>query len=157
MASHTRKSTKSSVFLVSRNWQFAFVAMVVLAWLAGVATTFIWASTGYTSAGTWTYQLTQAGLPLLWFLGALWLTWSRYLSRLHKLFAASFVAVVGFGVFQMLSSLENTLRFRFYPPHYTANDHSLLTAFGHEWLMMGIGLTMFLAFVAWKKYGFKRR
>jgi hypothetical protein len=153
MATRSSKAKISPVFLVSRNWQLAFVAMTILSWIVGIATMFIWASTGYTSVGTWTYQITQSVVPLLWFLGALWFVWSRYKARLHKVFAASFVTVVGYGIFAMASSLENTLHYRFYPPVIkNINDNSLLTAFGHDWLVMSIGLAIFVGLIIWKKY-----
>lgn len=153
MATRSVKTKASPVFLVSRNWQLAFVGMAVFSWVIVAATMFIWASSGYTSVGTWTYQITQSGLPLLWFFGALWFVWSRYKSRLHRLFAATLMTVVGYGIFGTVSSLEATLRYRFYPPVIkNVNDNSFLTAFGHDWLIMGIGLAVFFALIVWKKY-----
>lgn len=158
MATRASASPKNAAFLVSRNWQIAFIVITVISWFSWLVYLLIWSTKSYFSVGTWTYQVSQTVLPILWFAVALWFSWNRYASRLHKIFSAAFISSVGFGVFSLLSTLENTLRYRFYPPVIkNPSDNSLLTAFGHDWLIMGIGLGIFVALISAKKYQSKRR
>lgn len=157
MASRVTASNKNAAFLVSRNWQLAFIIITVTSWFSWLLYLLIWATKSYFSVGTWTFQISQTVLPMLWFGIALWFSWNRYSSWLHKIFSAAFISSVGFGVFELLSTLENTLRYRFYPPVIkNPSDSSLLTAFGHDWMIMGIGLALFAGIIVAKKYASKR-
>lgn len=158
MATRIQASKKNAAFLVSRNWQIAFTVVTITSWFLWLIYLLIWSTKSYFSAGTWVFQISQTVFPLLWFGIALWFSWSRYASRLHKVFSAAFITAVGYGLFQLLSTLENTLHYRFYPPVIAdPSDHSLFTAFGHDWLVMAIGLVVFVGLITGKKYTQKRR
>jgi hypothetical protein len=143
---------KSANFTVAPRWQIAFITILVLGWLTNFWYLIFWAGDTYVSFGTWVFQIDQILFPFVWFAVSLWFFWSTYRQRLQRLFAASFFAFLGFGLYSAVSSIEQSLRFRFYPPVIAdPNDHSLLTAFGHEWLVQGIGLGLFLALLIWLK------
>jgi hypothetical protein len=158
MSKRTTTHNKNVVFPVSRNLQLIFVITTVFGWFSWLVYLLIWSTGQYYSAGTWVYQISQTVFPLVWFLVALWFYWGKYASRLHRLFAAALLTTIGYGLYGFVSSLEQTVRFRFFAPVIkNPSDNSLLTAFGHDWLVMGIGLAVFVSIIAWKKHGRKGR
>lgn len=152
------KPNKQAAFLISHKQQVIFVAVVAAIWLTSFAYLIAWSLGDYFSSGNLIYQITQAGVPWLWFLAALWYVWPKYSSRMHKLFAAMLLAFIGFGIFNIVSQIESVLRYKYFPPtNQTPGDTGLLMAFGHEWLIMGIGMALFVCIVAWSKYHRKAR
>jgi hypothetical protein len=152
MPKRTPAPKKNVVFPVSRNLQIAFVATTIFGWFSWLIYMLIWSTGQYYSTGTWLYQISQTAFPLFWFLAALWFYWRKHGSQLHRLFAAALLSSIGYGIYQFASSLERTLHYRYFPPVITnPSDNSLLTAFGHDWLVMGIGLALYLLVIVWKK------
>lgn len=138
---------------ISTKMQALFLGTLLLMWLGSFGTYLIWATNTYISLGTVLFQTSQAALPVIWFGVALWLVWSTYKTILNRFFYAGFVTIITFGLYVAFSAIEQTLRFRFYPPHITNfNDNSYWTAFGHEWTVAGVSLAVFVAIVAWIKY-----
>lgn len=147
------KKTQPKPVSISPNMQTAFLGTLFLLWAGTFATFFLWVSNSYISLGTILFQISQAGLPVVWYMISLWLVWDRYKTILNRFFYAGFVTLITFGMYLALSSLEQTLRFRYYPPVIADfDDKSLLTAFGHEWMIAGIGLGIFVAIVCWIKF-----
>jgi hypothetical protein len=152
MAKRNATHSKNVVFPVSRNLQLIFVVTTVFGWFSWLVYLLIWSTGQYYSVGTWIYQISQTAFPLVWFLVALWFYWGKYTSRLHRMFAAALLTTIGYGLYQFASTMERTVRYRFFPPTInTPSDNSLLTAFGHDWLVMGIGLALFVVAIIWKK------
>ena len=150
-----KKQTKKNSVEIGRNIQLAFILAVILTWFAPVVYMLIWLSTGYSSTGTRLIQLSYIGLPVV-FLGlAMLYIRGKYAQKLHFIFMSILYAMIGVSIYGAIASIENALRYKFYPPKITDyNDTSLLTAFGHEWLLMGIGLVVFavsLVMLNWKR------
>jgi hypothetical protein len=138
---------------ISTNMQALFLGTLALLWLGTFGTYLIWATNTYISLGTVLFQTSQAALPVIWFGVALWLVWSKYKTILNRFFYAGFITIITFGLYIAVASIEQTLRFRFFPPHIANfNDNSLWTAFGHEWTVAAISLGVFVTVVASIKY-----
>jgi hypothetical protein len=149
-----KKTAFRTSFTVSRPWQLLFIVTMFLMWLSPLFYLVFWMSTSYISAGSLFFQITNVVVPFVWLGLALWLIWDMYKTFLTRLFVSTFVATVGYVLYSSLTSIEEQLRFKFYPPtiNTSPGDTSWLTAFGHEWLLAAIGIGIFAALVLWKKY-----
>ena len=138
--------TNTQSVAISPSWQIAFISVMVLTWLSSFWYLIIDMAASYISSGTWTYQLVLIGTPLVWFGVSLAYMWRSHKEWLGRIFSAMLLTFVGYGVYVALSSLEEALRMRFYPPVITnASDDSLWTAFGHEWLMAALAFVLFVS------------
>jgi hypothetical protein len=146
------RSTQASTFHLSQPWQLGAIIAVILSWLVNFAYLALGLSSGYMSAGTIVFQITMSLVPILWSGLALWLVWNRFKRLLQRIFAACVIGEIGFAAYSSLGSMEQILRIKLYPPTITQGDTSWLTAFGHEWLVAGIGLMIFTAAIAFMKY-----
>lgn len=148
-----KKKTSNSDLLLSRNYQLAFIIAIVLVWLSPIILLLIWLSNEYINAGSQLIQLSYIALPLVFVLVAYLFSMKKYKQPLHRIFMAFFIGTIGFSVYGALSSIENSLRYKFYPPQISDfNDTSLLTAFGREWLVMGVAITVFAITLAFRNH-----
>lgn len=117
---------------------------MILTWCAPIVYLLIWFSNQYSSSGTRLIQLSYIGLPFV-FLGlAMLYIRGKYTQKLDVVFMSMLYATIGISVYGAIASIETALRYKFYPPKITSfNDTSLITAFGHEWLIMALGLVFF--------------
>lgn len=136
---------KSAVVTVRPAWQLAFIGVMILTWLSSFWYLLFGMFGNYMSSGTWTYQAVLILTPLVWFGISLLYVWKAHRAWLARVFNAMLLTFIGYGTYVSLSSLEEALRMRYYPPTITnMNDDSLWTAFGHEWLVAALALTVFL-------------
>jgi len=150
------RSAQSVTFHLGRRWQLLAIVAVVISWLANFGYLILGMTSGYMSAGSIFFQVTMALTPLIWFGLALWLVWPRFRNALQRLFVACVVGEIGFVAYSSLGSMEQILRIKLYPPTITQGDTSWLTAFGHEWLVSGVGLALFALGIIYTKYGRRR-
>lgn len=147
----SKKSTQSDISISSK-WQTAFVVVALLGGAVPLVSMLFWNIGNYVGVGTWAFQLSYGLLPILFFIAAAIYAWPKYKTTLHKLFATTLLAFVGFGGFNIVSTLESAIRYRFFPPVITdVRDDSLLTAFGHDWAVMGLGFVVFVLVLIWLK------
>jgi hypothetical protein len=139
-------------FKINRQLQLLFMLVMMLGWLMPLIYLAFWLPGNYFSRGTIVYQLSTVAIPLAWFGLSVWLVWDHYRTVFTRVFAATFVTTIGYGLFAVSAGIEQLLRMKYYPPVIAANDNSWLTAFGHEWLIDGIGLGLFAAIILWVKY-----
>lgn len=138
-----KPSTTALSVSITRNWQITFIAAVLLMWLSPLVYLAFWMSSSYISSGSLWYQLSTVAVGVAWFAGALWWSWNRYRTLLQRIFSAMFVVTIFAAIYGVMSTIETMLRFRYFPPAITyENDSGLLTAFGHEWLVMIIGVVL---------------
>lgn len=138
----TKKQTQ--IVKITRTWQILFMLAMIASWLSPVIFLALWASGGYMSRSTWIFQISYTVLPFVFFTIALVAIWNNYRSTFERLFFGVFIATIGYTLYGCLSSLENVIRYKFFTPVISdTNDTGLLTAFGHEWLVMSIGVIIF--------------
>jgi len=145
-----RTSKPQTAVEISRSLQIIFTAVVWLSWLAPLLYMLLWANVGFMAFSTWVFQASYIVLPLLFFLPALVFCWRKTDNVVKRLFLATFIGLLGYTSYMIVSTIENILRIKFYPPVIMdTNDTSWLTAFGHEWAVMGICAALFVIVLVW--------
>lgn len=121
---------------------------------------FVWDFTRhgqYLSAGTWTWQISTWLYPFL-FLGVGYaFTVKRVRGWLPRLFWAMLLTVMAYMTYIAVSLVANWVFVRFFPRVVSASDRGLWTAFGREWIIMGVVLLAFTATLGLIDRSSKRR
>lgn len=130
--------------------QRLFLIVLLLAWLTPLAYMLAWSHETFMNVNSWIFQATYFVLPFLFFIASYLFVRTQSNPFTAKLFVSGLLGFMGLTLYGTVSSLENILRMKFYPPVITDfNDDSLITAFGHEWTIMGICLALFSLTLFW--------
>ncbi len=147
---------RSKGVLVSPKLQYAFLVAIVLSWLTNLGTMlFLYLATpgAYIGNGTWTFQITQWLLPLAYISLAYSYVYRDKRPLFEKLFLAAVIGVSALITFEAIASIENTLRIRLGWFMSEAAGPGMWNAFGHDWVVMVLGLAIFAAVLAWCERG----
>jgi hypothetical protein len=151
------KQTAGSVVTISRNFQITFIVTAVLGTLIGHISFLLLitrAENAYLPSEFWWTQGAYAIFPVT--MVAIAYLFSKYASLLHRVFNAVLRAIIGFMVFQVLSTVHN----------YVVSDYmqsadgvapSWLLSPWNEVLLMGITLFIFLVAQYWWLQRSRRR
>ena len=139
-------SSRSHVINLSANWQALFITATVLGWLSMiVSTVFTFGTDGYINTGTWLFQITTWLLPLVFFAVA-YVQLGRYQAAMQRIFVACLASTIGMALYGVLATWEYKIWIAYTFTHpVSANDTSVWSAFGNDWLMMASGVVVFAA------------
>ena len=137
-------SSRSHVINLSANWQALFIVATVLGWLSLVVSmVYTFGTSGYISTGTWLFQITTWLLPLVFFAAA-YIQLGQYSARMHRIFVACLASSIGMALYGVVATWEYRLWSAYTFTHpIAADDTSLWSAFGNEWLLMGASVVVF--------------
>lgn len=139
---------KDKTVVLTPFYQQLFIVTIVGAWLVEllvVAHTFIHS---YTSAGTWTIQITSWFFPVALFVLSLAYVTKTYKDLSRRLFSATLLTVVAMSIYGCLSLLES-LWYNDYSRNHPVTGSSDWAAFGNDWIMMGVGLAVYVVLLFW--------
>jgi hypothetical protein len=142
--------------IVTKRSQQIFLGVMAFVYLSSVVSPLLLfvGKGAYVSSGTWIFQIVQWLMPLLFFGLTLPFAYRHYRTWITRLYVAAFLALTGLLTFGALAGLEYSIRFKWFPPVITdIHDNSLWTVFGHEWLVMLVGLALYLGVIGmweWK-------
>ncbi len=145
-----KSPTTNKTVGLSPKLQVYFLIAITIFWAAevgAVATAYV-GPNAYVNAGTWAYQISQWLLPVVYVVLAYGIMRKKYHGFLNRLFMAGFVSSIALMLFYAFFMIENTVRFhlKLFIPDYT--NTGLWNAFGHDWVVMLLGLAAYVAVLA---------
>lgn len=141
----TSKKPKPESVTINHSLQLLFVIAAILLWLSPISYTLLWSNSAQISVYFWIVLGNQIALPMLFWVVAFLFTHKTYKHLKTKIFIATYVAWIGMALYAVVQSVENAVRYRFFPPSIEAGPEapSIITMYGHEWLVMLIVLLTF--------------
>ena len=144
-AKQAKKSTPVLV-TITRPWQLVFVSIMLLSQIIIVAQ-LLWAYARfihYLSAGTWAFQISTWGYPVMLVIIAWIFGLGRVLGWLPRLFWAVFLATMGVAAFNVVQTVTNMLMTTFHwQSGIGANGTSWWAAFGVPWAEMMVLVVLY--------------
>lgn len=136
--------------IIAPRLQVAFLIGISLYYLVGIVAvlqTFVAPGT-FVTAATWAYQVSIWALPLLYVLLGMSFVWRRYKHTLERLFFGSLLGVVGFVVYSAFLTIMTMLnaQYRWFVQDF--QNPNIWNAFGFNWALMMIGVTIFTGILA---------
>jgi hypothetical protein len=135
------------VVTINRRWQLTFIGVLVVAQAISTAMT-LWTLShfGHISGGTWTFQITTWGYPLLYAAAGYVFVRRRARGFVPRMFWALFVTMLGIVAYNALQAIVNYLYAEFnWWSTVATSDPSLWDAFGTYWTQMIIGFVLYCA------------
>lgn len=147
-AKQARKS-KTDYIQISPVLQLSFLVANLSVWLvsAGSFALSYLQNDVYDYPGGWLFHASLWLHPILFFLVGLSYSWKRYDTLLHRLFIAEFLATIGSLVYGIMYGMASIVRYKLNMHNLEPASAGLLGAYGYEWIMMLLGLALFVLWV----------
>lgn len=156
---HTRRLNKLDSFIglrqqnedvIAPRLQVAFLLAIALYYLMGVVAVLqAYVTPGaYVSSATWWYQISIWALPIVYILLGMSFVWKRYHHALERIFFGSLLGVVGFIVYSSVLTFLTMMNDTYVWFVQDFQSSNIWNAFGFNWALMLLGLTVFTGVIA---------
>lgn len=144
--------TQSKAITITPSYQQAFVIGVLGGWALLTLLIAHQLASGYTSTGTWMFQVSTWLFPALIFAASLGFARTKYKLWLQRLFLGAILATIAMSVYSVAQWLDNYWYVTVYSrSHPIGPSASYWQTFGNPWILMLASLAVYIGVLLWIK------